>query len=130
MNFTKEEITQALRLRELGIPWSVKAGLYVYDHDAKIRPGSPFQDHVYFLLDVACFDDYFTSREQLQSSVTWLPTWRDAREKLEELKVESKRVAYHLAARNSLIKGTELLDLYELLEMALTGESPDYATPL
>lgn len=130
MNFTQEEIAQAIKLRELGVPWSVKAGLYIYDHDGLIRPGSPFQDHVYFLLDVACFDEYFTSREKLQASVTWLPTWQDAREKLSELKVESKRVAYHLAARNSLINGTELLDLYELLEMALTGNSPDYATPL
>ena len=130
MKFKAEEIKLAIRLRELGIPWSVKPGIYIYDHDSKIKPGSPFQEHVYYLLDPGCFDDYFGSRDELQSSVTWLPTWRDAREKLAELKVENKRIAYHIAARNSLIKSTELLDLYELLESALTGETPDYATPL
>jgi hypothetical protein len=127
MIFSDDEIHRAIELRSLNIPWTVAPGMYIYDSDKRIKPGSPFQPHVYFLLDINCFDAYFGSRQELQDSVTWLPTWYDARKKLTELKVEDKRIAYHFAARNSIVRKTELVDLYELIASALTGMPPNYS---
>ena len=50
--FTPQEIAMAARLRGLGLPWEPVVGHYVLDEQGTIQPGSPFQDRVYFILNM------------------------------------------------------------------------------
>ncbi len=85
MKFSNDQIELACQLKTSGLPWQPSVGHYAFDRERKIKPGSPFQDRIYFFLDLACFIDYFAGIERLHESMVWLPTLEQATELIREL---------------------------------------------
>lgn len=113
--FTGEEITLARRLREAGLPWTPRPGHYVYDEKGIIDAPSPFQAKVYFILDMKHFLRRSGSVEELKQSLTWLPTWREARHWLETAGVQSALVQSTIASPAVWRRHGELAALLELM---------------
>lgn len=55
MRFSQEEMTTAKRLRERGLAWNPHPGHYVWDENGLIEKSSPFQEGIYFILDLKHF---------------------------------------------------------------------------
>lgn len=119
MRFSEQQIELAKGFKASGLPWEPSVGNYVYDSTGFLKPSSPFQDHVYFILNYDCFMDWVGGPEQFKELMTWLPTWDDARKILKEQCVPVARVESEIVRRNSLAAEDELTTLYELIEESL-----------
>ena len=126
MLFTNQEMTEAEKLHELGLTWPLQSGLYIWDIQGRIKPASPFQRGVYFLLEADCFVDYFGDLQSLKNSVVWLPTWEQA---LELLRRDAVLDASQLRSR----QGYQLVELYRQLGSQILRcgpiEAPNFLTP-
>ena len=111
MWFSRQEIAFAFKLRDAGLDWSPYPGSYIWDANKKIRPTSPFQRGVYFLLDVDCFIAFFGGVENLKRAVVWLPTWEQCRIVLEHYGATHQEIASRLRSEKNL----ERLTLYKLI---------------
>jgi len=112
MWFSREEIAAAIRVRDLGLDWHPRPGLFVWDENKRITPGSPFQRGVYFLLEVDCFVEYFGGIEELKSNLVWLPTWEQCRTLLATSGTSDEAIARNVFQEQCL----ERITLYKLLE--------------
>lgn len=117
--FSQDEIDTARRLKLLGLPWSPSPGHFVFDEAGVIKQTSPFQEGVYFILDLRHFLRRTESLERLKDALTWLPTWLDARRLLRSRGITDCAVAETLRNTRSIEIGRELLTLYRLIEMDL-----------
>ncbi len=108
MEFSDQQIKLATELKAAGLPWQPQQGQYIFDMNERIKPGSPFQKGVYYLLDFDCFVDYFGSPTNLAANTAWLPTFEEARSLL-KVKIT------HQQWSQPLRQGTELEYLYGLL---------------
>jgi hypothetical protein len=129
MKFSSRQIELAVELKALGLTWEPSVGNYVYDATGAVKPTSPFQEHVYFLLNYDCFMERVGGVERFKAIMTWLPTWTDARGILRSLGVSDKEVQEQLVYSGALVDGTELLKLYELIAWRLSkvrGESGSF----
>jgi hypothetical protein len=124
MRFSDRAVQKARWLRQLGLPWEPRPGHYVFDEHSLIEKRSPFQEGVYFILDLKHFLRRAGTMETLKESFTWLLTWHDAREMLQALGVSDANVAGQLAAKRAIENREELPVLYEILGEQL-GRSPD-----
>lgn len=79
MRFSNKEIEIAVKLHGSNLPWQPQAGHYVYDHKGIIEKSSPFQEGVYFILDIKHFLRIAGSVEGIKDSMCWLPLWEDCR---------------------------------------------------
>ena len=120
MKFSSQHCALAIQFKEMGLEWEPTVGNYVYDATAAVKPSSPFQEHVYFLLNYDCFMDRVGGVERFKTIMTWLPTWSDAREILRSLGVSNKEVQDELVRSRALEDGSELLKLYELIAQHLS----------
>ena len=93
MRFSDRVIDEAKRLHGLGLAWEPQPGHYVWDKDALIEKTSPFQEGVYFILDLKHFLRRAGTIHALKKSFVWLPTWHDARDILWLLGVSDAEVA-------------------------------------
>ena len=116
MWFSRQEIAVAIRLRDMGLNWHPRPGMYVWDENNRITPGSPFQRGMYFLLETDCFVEYFGGIEELKSSLVWLPTWEQCRMLLAECGTSHQEIALRLCQGQCL----ERIALYRLLEQRYT----------
>ena len=121
MKFSSRQIELAVKFKELGLAWEPTVGHYVYDATGAVKPTSPFQDRVYFLLNYDCFMERVGGVERFKTIMTWLPTWSDAREILRSLGVSDKEVQDELVRSQALEDGSELLQLYELIAQHLAN---------
>ena len=55
MKFSSQQCALAIQFKEMGLEWEPTVGNYVYDATAAVKPSSPFQEHVYFLLNYDCY---------------------------------------------------------------------------
>ena len=69
----------ARQLKDSGLPWKPHVGCFVWDPDRRIRPVSPFPNHIYFILSLPRFLDIFGSLSEMQDQLVWLPTWHQTR---------------------------------------------------
>jgi hypothetical protein len=115
MQFTREEIETARRLRLLGLPWVPRAGHYVYDETGFCPKASPFHDRVYFILNYDYFMKQAGGVERFKQIMLWLPTWYDARELLRSLGVSDAEVSAGLHSQRAIETGRELICLYEMI---------------
>ncbi len=122
MKFSDEELELAQLFKAFGLPWTPACGHYLLDQSELIECESPFQDRVFFILDLKHFLRRSGTLEQLKERVCWLPDWHDAREILKQLEVGSCEIAKHLASTQAIESGTERLELYRLIEQRLTGD--------
>jgi hypothetical protein len=115
MHFSDRVIEGAKRLRGLGLAWEPRPGHYVWDERGLIEKPSPFQDRVYFILDLKHFLRRAGTMEALKESLVWLPTWHDAREILHQLGISDAFVASRLASKGAIESRDELIVLYDLI---------------
>ena len=115
MQFSAQEIYQAKELRNLGLAWEPQPGHFVWDEAGIIEQPSPFQDGVYFILDLKHFLRRAGTLDRLKQAMVWLPTWRDARLTLQRMGVDSGKIADALNAQKALEQHQELLTLYGLI---------------
>ena len=129
MEFSSRQIELAIQFKEKGLAWEPTVGNYVHDATAAVKPTSPFQEHVYFLLNYDCFMDRVGGAERFKTIMTWLPTWSDAREILRSLGVSDKEVQDELVRSRALEDGSELLQLYELIAQQLSKPHESVNSP-
>lgn len=113
--YSDEEIAGARELRERGLNWQPAVGHYCYDESNLIDAPSPFQENVYFILDLKHFLRRSETIAALADKMTWLPDWRQTRQLLRERGVSDEAVAQRLAEKNAIAAQRELLTLYEFL---------------
>ena len=123
MRFSQPEIDAARRLRELGLNWSPEPGQFVFDEAGVIEQPSPFQERVYFILELKHFLRRTGSVDRLKSALFWLPTWHDARELLRSQGIADEEVADALIIARAIEGGSELSTLFRLLETGLKRDS-------
>jgi uncharacterized protein YjiS (DUF1127 family) len=122
--FTDVHIDQARALarndaNRTNLPWTPEPGQFVYDDDRVLPHTSPFQENVFFILDLRHFLRYAESVDELQQRMFWLPTWHDCLSLLHDMGVSRSDIASTLTDRNAIQQGTELDCLYELLALHL-----------
>jgi hypothetical protein len=115
VKFTQRLIDIAIELKKLELPWEPAVGNYVYDVNNVVKPSSPFQEGVYFLLNYDCFTSRLGGVERFRDVLVWLPTWDDARQLLRSLGCDDAEQSRELAQSGAIDNGSELLKLYEML---------------
>lgn len=120
--FSADELELAQLFKAFGLDWTPRPGMYVLDQSDLIECSSPFQDRVFFILDVKHFLRRSGTIDQLKDRVCWLPTWEQARQVLSDLGVPAAPIAQRLMDSRALIEGTERLELYRMIEERITGE--------
>ncbi len=117
--FSADEINKAQELKSLGLAWVPSVGHYVFDFSNLIEAPSPFQEGVYFILDLKHFVRRAGSIEALPERLCWLPDWKQSRHILQELGCSVTDQLAVLNHSQTLRDGTELLQLYQLIENRL-----------
>ncbi|MFK7738486.1 MAG: hypothetical protein AB8B50_20845 [Pirellulaceae bacterium] len=121
VNFDPEELELAQAFKAYGLEWTPSVGHYVLDQSRLIECDSPFQDRVFFILDLKHFLRRSETIECLKDRVCWLPTWEQARELLRSEGVPAHVITEKLTSSQALEHGTERLELYRLIEDLVTG---------
>jgi hypothetical protein len=121
VNFVPEELELAQAFKAYGLDWTPSVGHYVLDQSHLIECESPFQDRVFFILDLKHFLRRSETVEHLKERVCWLPTWEQARDLLRTQGVPAQLITQRLQANQALERGTERLELYRLIEDLVTG---------
>jgi len=119
MLFSQQEIDAARNLRELGVSWFPAPGHFVFDEAGVIEQPSPFQERVYFILELKHFLRRTGCVDRLKVALFWLPTWHDARELLRAQGVADGEVADALRNARAIENRSELLTLYRLIAIGL-----------
>lgn len=118
--FSEDEIQLAQLFKAYGLPWTPEPGQYVLDQSELIECSSPFQQRVFFILDLKHFLRRSGTLGELTERMCWLPDWDDARQILRDIGVDSTEIAERLRATQAIEQGTERLELYRLIEEHLT----------
>lgn len=121
VNFSVEELELAQLFKAYGLNWVPMVGHYVLDQSDLIECDSPFQDRVFYILDLKHFLRRSETVENLAERMCWLPTWEQARELLLKYGLSNEAVAKHLQTTHAIENGTERLELYRLIEEQITG---------
>ena len=121
MKFSDEEIALAQLFKAYGLRWEPAPGQYVLDQGDLIGCPSPFQERVYFILDLKHFLRRAETLDNLKDRMCWLPNWEDAREILAGFGVSAETIVQRLLESDAISKRSERLELYRLLEEVMTG---------
>ncbi len=119
--FTKDEIELAQLFKAYGLDWNPTCGQYVLDQSNLVECSSPFQDRVFFILDLKHFLRRAGNLDELKRRLCWLPDWHEARNLLRQMGVSSDQVAERLAVSRAIEFDAERLELYRIIEEQLTG---------
>ena len=122
MKFSEKEIEIAQKLKELGFEWTPAPGDYVYDIEGLIEKKSPFQERVYFILDIKHFLRRAGSVEGITKAMCYLPLWEDCRVILKSLSVPWQKIYEKLIEKNAFINEIERSVLYEIILKELTNQ--------
>ena len=123
MPFSADDIALARQLRDAGLRWTPAVGHYVYDEAGLIEVPSPFQERVYFILDLKHFLRRAGTIAQLQQAMFWLPQWHQARELARSHGVADQAIAEIVSRPRTLADHTELTSLLEVVLAALRTRS-------
>ena len=115
MNFSESEIEIAKKLHDLDLQWQPQAGDYVYDMKGIIEKPSPFQDHVYFILDIKHFIRRAQNVEGIKKAMCWLPLWEDCREILVKLGVKWEDIFQRLQETSAFERESERTEMYRII---------------
>lgn len=119
--FSTDEIQLARQLRDAGLDWTPGVGQFVYDEIGAIDAPSPFQERVYFILDMRHFLRRVETIAGMRAAFFWLPEYAQARDVLATLGVSSQQVRTRLQDAAAVEHRTELLTLYRLIHETLTA---------
>lgn len=123
MFFEQELIDLAKHLKSLSMEWEPEVGNYIYDANGIVKPSSPFQPQVYFLLNYDCFMQQVGGVERFRREMVWLPTWHDARKILRQLNVTDCEVQARVMDSAAIANQNELKTLYQIIEEKLAARS-------
>jgi hypothetical protein len=115
MKFSNQEIEIAKKLHGLELAWHPQAGQYVFDLKGIIEKSSPFQEGVYFILDIKHFLSRAGSVEDIKAAMCWLPLWEDCRGILKSLGVGWDKIINRINASSAFENNTERLILYRMI---------------
>lgn len=121
-HFTDDELELAQLFKAYGLEWTPSPGQFVLDQSHLIEVPSPFQERVYFILDLRHFVRRSGNIEELKQRMCWLPTWEDARRLLRQFSVADAEVSRRVCETGALAAGRERLELYRIIEDCLTGD--------
>lgn len=113
--FSDAEISAAKSLRADGLEWNPAVGHYCFDEGGLVEAPSPFQDRVYFILDLRHFLRRANTIERLVAEMCWIPTWRQTRDLLRARGITDQQVQKHLMDSDAISSGDELRILYQFL---------------
>ena len=112
----------ALELKEAGLAWTPQVGCFVWDPRGVIAYPSPFPKRVYFILSMKRFLTIFTDVEAMKRDLVWLPTWYQARQRLDQLSVGGHDATPAAPATDlAATAGEEMIQLYQRLLQRLTA---------
>jgi len=114
MHFTETEIELARSIKQAGFDWNPVPGHFVLDDDEVFHHTSPFQPHVFFILDLQHFLRYTETIDGMKRRLVWLPTWFDAREQLRLSGVTNEEILTRLQDDKAVENGRELECLLRL----------------
>jgi hypothetical protein len=129
MHFTAEQIALARQMRDHGLPWDPAVGHYVHDETGLIEIPSPFQQHVYFILDMKHFLRRAGTVDALKARMLWLPQWHQARKIARDLGIPDAVLTRQLANGQAFESDAELNTLYRLIIEALQSGRASRSTP-
>lgn len=115
LRFSPRALELSAQLKAKGLSWEPTAGQFVWDEDGVLPHTSPFQDRVFFILDLKHFLRYAGSVDAMQRRMRWLPAWHDARCWLTQHGVDDVAVAQRLSQNQAIEKHCELEVLYEMI---------------
>ncbi|MCS7469398.1 hypothetical protein NZK35_22325 [Stieleria sp. ICT_E10.1] len=132
MTFTDRMIELAIAMKSAGVPWQPSAGHYVLDQDRVVQRASPFQEHVYFVLNLPHFVKLAGGVDAFVDKMVWLPTWEQSRQVLRDAGMTDQCLQSILLEKNSIARQEELVTLYELIldrfgGASLSADSPNLA---
>jgi hypothetical protein len=108
-------IQMAIAFKSGGVPWDPTAGHYVLDRESIVQRESPFQQGVYFVLNLPHFFKLAGGRDSFEEKMVWLPTWEQAREILRESGLSDQSLQSILHESDAIAEANELTKLYELI---------------
>ena len=115
MHFSDYQIALARSFKAGGVPWTPRPGHYVLDPHEIVERESPFQDRVYFVLNLPHFIKLAGGIDSFIQKLIWLPTWDQAREILRQCGMDDAQQQEYLTEKDSINQGSELTDLYDLI---------------
>jgi hypothetical protein len=115
MSFSPRELELARELSFRGLPWNPQVGHFVFDSTGFVERSSPFQEHVYFILNFEYFMQLVGGADRFKEIMVWLPTWEHCREILRSCGVSDADVLRHLCKHEAIESGNERVVLYELI---------------
>jgi hypothetical protein len=113
--FSPQEVLLAREIHQTGVAWQPAPGQFVYDDESVLPHTSPFQDKVFFILDLKHFIRYAGSIEIMVQRMFWLPAWWDARVWLRGRGISDAKMTSAIEESRALKTGCELECLYELM---------------
>ncbi|MBX7246980.1 MAG: hypothetical protein K1X53_15895 [Candidatus Sumerlaeaceae bacterium] len=119
MQFDNKTIAMARKLRDLGLAWDPAPGQYVFDDRGILHHPSPFQEGVYFILDLEHFLKSTGTMQNFRASMFWLPTWNESIEILERLGVTRQDISRNMTEQNAISNRSELMVLYHMIAAEL-----------
>ena len=105
----------ARALKEKGLAWRPYVGCFVWDEKEIIPVSSPFPHRTYFILTLGHFLKHFTTIENMQQDLIWLPTWHQACQLCRMRGIGSSEIAQRIRVKMEAEPGVDLVALYELL---------------
>ena len=121
MIFSDEAIDLCRQLKRAGLAWEPTPGQYVLDEDQIFHHVSPFQPHLFFILDLQHFLRYTQTIESMKQRMTWLLTWHDARSILSGLQCEWPEIEHAMAQSKAFEQHKELEQLLKLILQRLSN---------
>jgi hypothetical protein len=119
--FSDEELELAQLFKAYGLDWTPAPGQYVLDQGQLIEAPSPFQDRVYFILELKHFLRRSGTLDALKERMCWLPTFEQSRLLLRRFGLGESQVAERLCRSGAIARGSERLELYRMIEDCLTA---------
>ncbi|HSG32192.1 MAG TPA: hypothetical protein VLB82_11690 [Thermodesulfobacteriota bacterium] len=113
--FNRGHCELALILKDAGLKWRPTVGHYIWDPEKKILKKSPFNNRIYYVLNIEHFIKIFSSIDTVKKLFIWLPTYYHSRLICEELGIEKSLIFEKILSANVKSTADELSVLYNLI---------------
>lgn len=102
-------------MKDSGLVWQPSMGHYLWDPHRKIFKSSPYENRVYYILNLDHFIKIFATIENIKKMFIWIPTYYHARLVCEDLGIDRNYIFEKLMASNVKSTTDELSVLYNLI---------------
>ena len=128
--FDRSVVEMAYSLKTHGLEWHPRVGNFVWDQHRTLPMPSPFPERVYFVLNISRFLKFFSTLEEMQEKLVWIPTMYQALEICRQLGIQTGRLwQTELEAPLSDPK-LELLRIYNRIDQRLQQLTQEHTEAL